>query len=143
MVATSASEDELGSLLKALGAEWLVDGATTSGDVERSKPDPDIVAVAADKAGVGRERCVMLGDTKYDIEAARGARVRVVAVRCGGSGDDELRGAAEIYDDPAEVWMRYAETLIGRGARAAGGAVGNVAPSGRKKAGSDEQRRSE
>ena len=53
MVATSASEDELDGLLEALGAEWLVDEATSSSDAERSKPDPDIVRVAVDKAGVG------------------------------------------------------------------------------------------
>jgi len=87
VVATSASAEELGGLLKALGAEWLIDEKTTSSDAERSKPDPDIVRVALDKAGVGPERSVMLGDTPYDVEAAQRALVRVVAVRCGGWGD--------------------------------------------------------
>src|SRR5688572_27923477 len=43
VVATSASYDELGGLLAALGAEWLKEEATTSSDADRSKPDPDIV----------------------------------------------------------------------------------------------------
>ena len=47
---------------------------TSSSDAERSKPDPDIVRVAVDKAGVGPARCVMLGDTPYDVEAATRAR---------------------------------------------------------------------
>jgi HAD superfamily hydrolase (TIGR01509 family) len=115
VVATSASEDELHGLLEALGAEWLVDAKTTSSDAKRSKPDPDIVRVALDKAGASPDRCVMLGDTSYDVEAATRSNVKVIAVRCGGSGDDLLRGAAEIYDDPAEVLARYRETLIGRG----------------------------
>jgi HAD superfamily hydrolase (TIGR01509 family) len=124
VIATSASEDELQGLLQSLGAEWLVDDQTTSSDAKRSKPDPDIVRVALDKAGASPDRCVMLGDTSYDVEAATKAGVKVVAVRCGGSGDDDLRGAAEIYDDPAQVLERYAETLIGRGVRAAQGSEG-------------------
>jgi HAD superfamily hydrolase (TIGR01509 family) len=120
VVATSASEDELKGLLKALGAEWLFKEATSSSDAENSKPDPDIVRVAVDKAGVGTERCVMLGDTPYDVEAAGGARVRVVALRCGGWGDDALKDAVEIYDDPAAVLAGYDESAIGRGVRASG-----------------------
>ena len=115
VVATSASEDELHGLLEASGAEWLVDAMTTSSGAKRSKPDPDIVRVALDKADASPDRCVMLGDTSYDVEAATRSAVKVVAVRCGGSGDDDLRGAAEIYDVPAAVLARYAETLIGRG----------------------------
>ena len=124
VVATSASEDELHGLLEALGAEWLVDDRTTSSDAKRSKPDPDIVRVALEKAGVGPDRCVMLGDTQYDVEAASRSGVKVIAVRCGGSGDDLLRGAAEIYDDPAEILARYDETLIGRGVSAVKGREG-------------------
>jgi len=119
VVATSAAEDELRGLLAALGAEWLVDEKTTSSDANRSKPDPDIVRVAVDKAGVGPAQCVMLGDTPYDVEAATRSRVRIVGVRCGGHGDDELRGAVEIYDDPAALLSRYDESVIGRGIRAA------------------------
>jgi HAD superfamily hydrolase (TIGR01509 family) len=120
VVATSASEDELKGLLEALGAEWLRDEATSSSDAANSKPDPDIVRVAVDKAGVGNERCVMLGDTPYDVEAAGRARVRVVAVRCGGWGDDALKDAAEIYDDPAALLAQYDQSVIGRGLRASG-----------------------
>ncbi len=122
VVATSASDDELHGLLKALGAEWLVDDKTSSSDAKRSKPDPDIVRVAVDKAGVSPERCAMLGDTPYDVEAAARSRVRVVALRCGGHGDEELRGAAEIYEDPKDLLSRYDQSLIGRGIRAARGA---------------------
>jgi HAD superfamily hydrolase (TIGR01509 family) len=124
VVATSASEDELHGLLDTLGADWLLDDKTTSSDAKRSKPDPDIVRVALDKAGASPDRCVMLGDTSYDVEAATKSGVKVVAVRCGGSGDDDLRGAAEIYDDPAQVLERYAETLIGRGVSGVKGSEG-------------------
>ena len=121
VVATSAADDELHGLLSALGAEWLVDDKTSSSDASRSKPDPDIVRVAVDKAGVGPALCVMLGDTPYDVEAATRSRVRTVGVRCGGHGDDELRGAVEIYDDQAALLSRYDESVIGRGIRASRG----------------------
>jgi len=121
VVATSAADDELRGLLAALGAEWLVDERASSSDADRSKPDPDIIRVAVDKAGVGPAECVMLGDTPYDVEAATRSRVRIVAVRCGGHGDEELRGAVEIYDDPAALLSRYDESVIGRGIRASHG----------------------
>ena len=121
VVATSAADDELHGLLSVLGAEWLVDDTTSSSDADRSKPDPDIVRVAVDKAGVGPAHCVMLGDTPYDVEAATRSRVRIVGVRCGGHGDDELRGSVEIYDDPAALLSRYDESVIGRGIRASRG----------------------
>ena len=119
VVATSASEEEARGLLQALGAEWLLGEATSSSDAERSKPDPDIVRAAIDTAGVGADRCVMLGDTPYDVEAATRARVSVVALRCGGWGDDDLRGAVELYDDPKALLERFDQSLIGRGAGAA------------------------
>lgn len=115
VVATSASEDELRGLLHALGAEWLLDEATSSSDAAESKPDPDIVRAAVDRAGVSPDRCVMIGDTPYDVEAATRARVPIIALRCGGWGDDDLRGAVEIYDDPAMLLARYARSAIGRG----------------------------
>jgi len=152
VVATSASEDELRGLLAALGAEWVIDDATNSSEVERSKPDPDIVRAAIDKTGVGPDRCVMLGDTPYDVEAATRSRVRVVAVRCGGSGDDELRGAAEIYEDPADLLKQYETSLIGRGVRAARGelrergkgkgSAGSRSAEDQERPNSDEERRS-
>lgn len=137
VVATSASDEELRGLLDALGAPWLVDEKTSSSDAERSKPDPDIVHVALEKAGAAPDRCVMLGDSPYDVEAAQRARVSVVAVRCGGWGDGELAGAAEIYDDPAAILSNYAQTLIGRGAAALGS---RTARTGDVAAGTSERR---
>lgn len=118
VVATSASEEELRGLLAALGAAWLIDDTTTSSDAERSKPDPDIVQVAVKKAGASPASCVMIGDTPYDVEAATRAGVRIIGLRCGGWGDDDLRGAIEVYDDPEDLLQHYEESAIGRGVRA-------------------------
>jgi HAD superfamily hydrolase (TIGR01509 family) len=103
VVATSAKEEELRDLLAVAGALSLLDDATTSDDADASKPDPDIIIAALQKARCPTERVIMVGDTPYDIEAAARAGVRTVAFRCGGSTDERLEGALAIYDHPADL----------------------------------------
>jgi HAD superfamily hydrolase (TIGR01509 family) len=103
IAASSSKSDELSALLKAARVDDLLTQATTSDDVDNSKPDPDIVQVALDKIGVRPDEAIMIGDTPYDIEAAARAGVRCIAVRCGGWEDEELAGAAAIYADPADI----------------------------------------
>jgi HAD superfamily hydrolase (TIGR01509 family) len=104
-VASSAKEDELAALLKICGADKVIESATSSDDADRSKPDPDILDAALAKLDLPPDRVVMLGDTPYDVEAARRAHVRVIALRCGGWRDEDLR-ADEVYDDPADLAAR-------------------------------------
>jgi phosphoglycolate phosphatase-like HAD superfamily hydrolase len=107
VVATSAG-DELGALLKQAGLADLIEVAATSDDAEKSKPDADIVQAALAKAGIGAHQAIMLGDTPYDIQAARSAGVGTVALRCGGWWKDaDLAGAIGIYDDPADLLSRW------------------------------------
>ncbi|PLS78297.1 MAG: hydrolase [Chloroflexi bacterium] len=103
VIASSATSEELSSLLQAAGVEELVEDATTSSDANESKPAPDIVGVALDKLKLQPEQTIMIGDTPYDIESAKGCGVGVVGVRCGGFSDDQLAGAVAIYDDPADI----------------------------------------
>lgn len=104
VIATSAGGDEAGRLLAQAGVADLVDEETSKGDVERSKPDPDVVRAALRKGGLRAGDVVMLGDTPYDVEAAARAGVTTIALRCGGWWDDAaLGGAAAIYDDPAAL----------------------------------------
>jgi HAD superfamily hydrolase (TIGR01509 family) len=103
VVATSAESEELKGLLQRARLEDLLTESTTSSDAESSKPDPDIITAAVKKAGVPPAESILIGDTPYDIAAARRAGVRTIAVRCGGWGDDDLFGAIAIYDDPAEL----------------------------------------
>jgi phosphoglycolate phosphatase-like HAD superfamily hydrolase len=84
----------------------LVADLTTSDDADRSKPDPDILVAALKKSGASPERAIMIGDTPYDIEAARRARLASIAFRCGGWDDGNLRGAIAIYDDPRHLLDR-------------------------------------
>ncbi len=113
VVVTAAAEDELEALLEAAGIKDLVDEATSSGDVEESKPAPDIVEAALKKSGHRADDVLMLGDTPYDIEAAHGAGVEIVAVRCGGWDDDALGGAIALYDDPADLLAHYDRSPFG------------------------------
>lgn len=115
VVATSAGKDDLRGLLERAGIRDLIEGATSSSDVEESKPDPDVVESALRKAGEAAEDTVMIGDTPYDVEAAQRAGVRLIGVRTGGWSADELRGAIAVFDDPADLLAHYGETPLGGG----------------------------
>ncbi|CAN5716658.1 HAD family hydrolase [soil metagenome] len=112
VVATSASEEDLEPLLAQAGLSFLGGLATNSDDAEESKPAPDIVEAALEKTGVDASHVVMIGDTPYDVEAAGRAGVRIIGLRCGGWSDEELRGAAEVYADPADLLRRYDQSLL-------------------------------
>ena len=103
VIATSAKREELDALLAAGNLGALVDVTSTSDDAASSKPAPDIIEAALAKGGFAPSEAVMVGDTRYDIEAARAAGVACVALRCGGSPEPVLAGAAAVYDDPEDL----------------------------------------
>lgn len=109
IIASSATEQELSVLLKAARVDDLLsqEEATTSSDAEASKPEPDIVEAALNKFDMQPQQVVMLGDTPYDIESANKAGVEVIAFRCGGFDDKQLKDAIAIYDDPADLLANY------------------------------------
>lgn len=101
---SSASADDIADLLRAAGVADLMHDVICADDAEASKPDPDLIQVALDRLAIFADEAVMLGDTPYDIEAARRANVLSIAFRCGGYWTDkDLRGAAAIFDDPADL----------------------------------------
>ena len=91
VLASSAKPDEVEHYLDLLDARDLADDWTHSGDVERTKPEPDLVAAAVEKAGGGP--AVMVGDSTWDCEAAKRAGLSTVAVLTGGFSEGELRDA--------------------------------------------------
>jgi HAD superfamily hydrolase (TIGR01509 family) len=116
VLASSAKQNEVDHYLDQLGARELADDWTMSDDVEQTKPAPDLVRAALDKVGASDgETAVMIGDTTWDIEAAKRAGVATLAVRTGGFGEDELReaGAAEVYESVAELRDRLEDTPLG------------------------------
>jgi HAD superfamily hydrolase (TIGR01509 family) len=104
VLASSAKAEEVEHYLDLLAARELVDGWTTAADVERTKPEPDLVEVALEKAGAGG-RGVMVGDSTWDVKAAEAAGIATLALLTGGFSADELReaGAARVFESIAEL----------------------------------------
>jgi HAD superfamily hydrolase (TIGR01549 family) len=98
VLASSSNEDDLGHFLDVLDARDVIDGYTTADDVEHTKPHPDVVHAALEKAGVPDG--TMLGDSRWDIDAARNAGLETVCVMTGGWSEQELRdaGASAVYE---------------------------------------------
>jgi HAD superfamily hydrolase (TIGR01509 family) len=111
-LASSAGAGDVERLLRAAGLLDRFAAIVTADDVAGSKPDPDLVAVAVARLGLHPGEAVLIGDTRYDIEAARRAGVAAIALRCGGSSDDELAGALAVYDDPADLLARLDESPL-------------------------------
>jgi len=113
-IASSATDEELRPLLKVAGVSDLIPTRTSSDDADKSKPDPDIVKVALERTGCSPDLAVMIGDTPYDVEAARRAGIRIVAFECGGWGRADLRGASEVYRDASDLLDNYERSILFR-----------------------------
>ena len=119
VLATSASQAEAEHLTAAIDADDVIDAVTTKGDVDASKPDPDIVQTALDKAGLRASDAVFVGDTVWDVQAAGRAGVRCVCVLSGGISETELReaGATAVYRDVAQLCAGFDDSALGALAR--------------------------
>src|SRR3954471_9465789 len=105
VLASSAKPDELEHYLTLLDARALVDGWTDSGDVEKTKPEPDLVLAALEKAGAEPADAVMIGDSVWDCRAAERAGTRSIGVLTGGFSEQELTeaGASEVFSSVNEL----------------------------------------
>ena len=114
VLASSAKPDEVEHYLDLLDARELADGWTTSADVEATKPEPDLVRAAVEKAGGGA--AVMVGDSTWDCEAAKRAGLETVAVLTGGFAEQELldAGARCCFQSIEELRGSLDETPLGR-----------------------------
>jgi HAD superfamily hydrolase (TIGR01549 family) len=103
VLASSAKENEVDHYLDLLEAREVVDAWTTSADVEATKPEPDLVEAALEKAET--RDALMIGDTVWDVKAAGRAGIETIAVLSGGYGEAELRdaGAREVFESIAEL----------------------------------------
>jgi HAD superfamily hydrolase (TIGR01549 family) len=112
VLASSAKEDEVDHYLDLLEARDAVEW-TTSADVENTKPDPDLVRAALEKAGT--EEAIMVGDSVWDVKAAKRAGVDTIGVLTGGFGEAELRsaGAIEVYESVVELRLDLDNTPLG------------------------------
>jgi phosphoglycolate phosphatase-like HAD superfamily hydrolase len=112
VLASSGKPDEVDHYLDLLDARALVEAWTTSADVQRSKPDPDLVVTAIETVGGGE--AVMVGDSTFDCEAAARVDVPTVAVLTGGFSEQELRqaGAGMVVESLTELCERLDETPL-------------------------------
>jgi HAD superfamily hydrolase (TIGR01509 family) len=107
-LATAAKSEDLQPLLEIADIADLVENQarTTSSEVEASKPAPDVIEAALAKLPTERSRVVMIGDTPYDVRAARDARVAIIGVTSGGWPADALAGAVFVASGPADLARR-------------------------------------
>ncbi|MFJ3654080.1 HAD family hydrolase [Streptomyces nigra] len=115
VLASSGKERHVDAFLDMLDARDVADDWTSSADVEASKPAPDLLHVALQKLGAPPDApSVMIGDSVWDVEAAKRAGMPAFVVRSGGFGDDELRnaGAAALYDTPADLAKALDDTPL-------------------------------
>ena len=112
--ASSASREEVDHYVDLLDAGGLISGTTSKDDVASSKPCPDIFEAALALTGSPAERAVVIGDTPFDIVAARRAGIDAIAVLSGGFEEEELRrtGALAIYADIAQLDAHYSESPL-------------------------------
>jgi HAD superfamily hydrolase (TIGR01509 family) len=112
VLASSAKKHEVEHYLELLDARELADDWTTSDDVEATKPEPDLVVAAVEKAGGGE--AVMVGDSTWDCEAAKRAGLETIAVLTGGFSEAELRdaGALVVYSSIKDLRESIDETPL-------------------------------
>jgi HAD superfamily hydrolase (TIGR01509 family) len=112
-IATSGYRESAGPTLELLDVPADVP-VVTRDLVPRAKPDPDLFLTAAEKLGVPIEDCVVVGDSVWDLLAARRARALGVGVLSGGYGREELEraGAYRVYDDPADLLAHLDEVGV-------------------------------
>ncbi|MFF5448657.1 HAD family hydrolase [Streptomyces sp. NPDC012888] len=115
VLVTSAKERELDALRAAIDADEAITETATSDDVEQGKPAPDPILHALDLVGVPAGDAVFVGDSVWDMRAARHAGVTSVGLLCGGipRADLEEAGAAAVYDGPADLLAHLAESPFG------------------------------
>jgi HAD superfamily hydrolase (TIGR01509 family) len=115
VLASSGKQRHVDLALDLLDAREIADAWTSSADAEKTKPAPDLLQVALTKLGAAEDASsVMIGDSVWDIEAAKNAGMPAIAVRSGGFGDDELRdaGAIAIFDTPGDLAKALDDTPL-------------------------------
>jgi HAD superfamily hydrolase (TIGR01509 family) len=105
VLATSAPATELAELREVLDADEAIDGQTTSDDVANSKPDPEVFLTAIENASIDPRRALAIGDSVWDIRAARSAGIACITVETGGFSQHELNeaGSIRVYRDVSEL----------------------------------------
>ena len=110
-IATSGRMETAAVNLAALGVDPAVTPVVTRDQVKYAKPDPDLFLAAAALLGVDPRAAMVVGDSVWDLLAARRAGALGIGLQSGGYGREELEraGAYRVYADPAEMLARIDE----------------------------------
>jgi len=113
-LASSGKEDEVRHYEKLLGIGGMVDCMTTADQVAHSKPRADVFIAALNLLSMQPGDAIAIGDTPYDVDAAKKIGLPVIGVLCGGFPEQTLRGegAVAIFDDPANLLERYYQSPL-------------------------------
>jgi HAD superfamily hydrolase (TIGR01509 family) len=108
-LASSGNGSEVEHYVKLAEIGELVDSQTTKSDVRHSKPRPDVFLGALNLLKLGPDEAIVIGDTPYDVQAAKKIGLPTIGLLCGGFSEDELRasGAVAIFQDPADLLVGY------------------------------------
>jgi HAD superfamily hydrolase (TIGR01509 family) len=115
VLATSAPRAELDAVVEQLDVGDAVHGATSADDVGGSKPSPDVFRAALEAGGLEPSHALVVGDSVWDVHAARAAGVGCVAVESGGFSAHELSeaGSLHVYRDVEELSVQFRTGPIG------------------------------
>ena len=109
MIATSAVSEELNALLRKLEVEDAIDAQTTADDIDEPKPEPEVFLKAMEAGGIDPRKAIAVGDSVWDVKAARAAGIACIAVESGGYSEHELGedGALHVYRDVRELFDQF------------------------------------
>jgi phosphoglycolate phosphatase-like HAD superfamily hydrolase len=115
-LATSSDEEDVVIYKKIVGMDDLIEKASSSADVQASKPEPDIFAAALKKVGVRAEQAIALGDTPYDVEAAGKLGIPTIGLTGGGWKRDDLlaAGCIEVYQNPEDLFLNFSRSALAK-----------------------------
>jgi HAD superfamily hydrolase (TIGR01549 family) len=115
-IATSGRMETARPVLETLGVDFDRIPVVTRDQVKYAKPDPDLFLAAAERLGADIEHALVLGDSVWDMLAARRARALGIGLLSGGYGQDELEraGAYRVYEDPADLLKHIDEVGVRR-----------------------------
>jgi HAD superfamily hydrolase (TIGR01509 family) len=116
VLASSSPREDLDAMIELLGVGGAIDATTSADDIAQAKPEPDVFRAAIDAGAIDRERCLAVGDSIWDVQAARAAGIGCIAVESGGFSAHELReeGALVVYRDVEEALAQFWTGPIGR-----------------------------
>ncbi len=113
-LSSSADKEDLAIYKGIVGMEDLIEEETSASDTSKAKPHPDIFEATLKRLGLPAEKCMALGDTPYDAEAAGKAGIRTIGVETGGWSHEDLyaAGCVAVYESVADLLEHFDDSLL-------------------------------